>query len=371
MQHSGLRITWPGRRAFFGAAAGAAATALMSGRASAESLHDRLVGTCPATRVPQNGPLLLIAHHGATRVYPENTIESCAWALNNEHATALEVDLCMSKDGQVFLWHDWDPNGLISVSRQLGLQPETQYGPDVPAPTSAWRVPVDQLSMADIRATCGYKKFSRSYDTAPAPALARDPQLPTLREFMDWARAQANLRCICLDIKMPPASASRAPEMLDAIHSAIATEAPDALEIIIMVPDEPVLKALVAHDARMNYGLKFTWDIELPPVFVSDPLAHSAIDHAATYKLGVASIGKSNPATILPWRAYTEVLDYDFKKWSASRTGDGGQGVKTLIAWTLNDPTELACLVNSGVTGIITDDIPALRRAAMAAQRAI
>ncbi len=79
-----------------------------------------LFSGCPEVRAADPGPLEIIAHHGSALELPENTLQSCRRALALG-ANALEVDLCMTSDGHLILWHDWDPDSLISVTRQIEL----------------------------------------------------------------------------------------------------------------------------------------------------------------------------------------------------------------------------------------------------------
>src|SRR5437660_7246801 len=77
-----------------------------------------LFGGCPSERADINSPLQIVAHHGSSLELPENTIRSCERALFLG-ANALEIDICMTSDQQLILWHDWDPDDLVSLGRQL------------------------------------------------------------------------------------------------------------------------------------------------------------------------------------------------------------------------------------------------------------
>jgi glycerophosphoryl diester phosphodiesterase len=57
---------------------------------------------------------LVIGHRGSPAREIENTIQSLNRAVN-EGANALEIDLSMTKEGEVVLWHDWDPNETTSI----------------------------------------------------------------------------------------------------------------------------------------------------------------------------------------------------------------------------------------------------------------
>ena len=78
------------------------------------------IAKCP-TRMgsvfPQES-FLVIAHRGSTIKFPENTIPAFKEALNTDRANSLEVDLSLTKDRKVVLWHDWDPNNPIAMARQ-------------------------------------------------------------------------------------------------------------------------------------------------------------------------------------------------------------------------------------------------------------
>ncbi len=324
--------------------------------------------TCyPRPREERGNPPLLIAHHGAARIYPENTIEACNWAVSHQHANALEVDLCFSHDNQVFLWHDWSPDDPVSLVRQAGLQPDNLFRPVVPGRGSAMRRPVSELTLAQIRENYSYERLNQHFDTEWAPAPTMPPQIPSLREFLAWARLQPGLKTIFLDFKMPNSEALRAPAMLDAIHSDLQTISREDLKVVLMVWESEVLTALQVHNADRNYKMVFTWDVNLPAGVILDPPRFSAIDRAVKRRLSAASVGRPTEFTLFPWTVYRSIIDYDLARWRIVNSDpsqyNGGRSIDMLVAWTINKYDELAWLAAAGVSGIITDDIPSLQKA--------
>jgi glycerophosphoryl diester phosphodiesterase len=73
----------------------------------------------------------IIAHRGAARVAPENTLAAFAKALELG-ANAIETDICVTQDNHFILWHDADPDDLVAMGRQVGAE-QLLYKPDVPA----------------------------------------------------------------------------------------------------------------------------------------------------------------------------------------------------------------------------------------------
>jgi len=47
-----------------------------------------------------------------------------------EGANALKLTFCVTKDKEVILWHDWNPNELLALIRESGLEPEVKYKPN-------------------------------------------------------------------------------------------------------------------------------------------------------------------------------------------------------------------------------------------------
>ena len=68
----------------------------------------------------------------------------------------MELDLCVTKDKQVVVWHDWDPDVLIALARQAGAELDVLCRPVVPPVGHRMRRPVCDLTLTEFRASYGY-----------------------------------------------------------------------------------------------------------------------------------------------------------------------------------------------------------------------
>src|SRR5205085_2395199 len=114
--------------------------------------HPTAAGNCPRSpeRVAKVGELLVIGHRGDAAKEVENTIPSMQRAIA-DGANAVEIDLSLTKDGVVVLWHDWDPDSSIALGRQTKIEAHQHAHPDVPKKGDAMRRFVDELTLAELR----------------------------------------------------------------------------------------------------------------------------------------------------------------------------------------------------------------------------
>ena len=93
-----------------------------------------------------NDELFLIAGHRGSPVFePENTFSSFEKAVN-DGANSLEVDMCLTKDMEVVLWHDWDPDSTKALLREGGFEPFVKYKPHPPSLGSKYRKKISELT---------------------------------------------------------------------------------------------------------------------------------------------------------------------------------------------------------------------------------
>jgi glycerophosphoryl diester phosphodiesterase len=315
----------------------------------------------------ENDHFLVIAHHGSPKTSVENTLQSCHQAVQIERANALEIDLCVTKDNQIILWHDWNPDDAVALVRQLGEQGNNRFRPTNPDLMSSWRKPVNELTLEEFRIHYGYEEIEgRDYAGEINPV---DPRIPTLLEFMQAAANWDNLEHLFLDIKMPDADADGASTLVDLINQALAV--PHQFAVTALVPHEKVLQGMKNRASEMQAKMAFSWDREFPAGIVLDSSDFSAIDGAIKYGNTVASVGRPTSLTFRPWHVYQTIIQYDTQKWDQfnldPKTNQGRQ-IDKLIAWTIDDANEMDWLLTQGVSGVITDDVPMLREAAEAAE---
>lgn len=306
-------------------------------------LFNRLLGRSlyvpsPYDRV--HPELLIIGHRGAPMQECENTLPAFEAAIR-QGANALEIDLCFTEDGEVVVFHDWDPDSPVALFREAGSEPLQRCKPCFG--TGEFRRCVPRLSLEDLRAQC---KFRERDDGADLPE--GEGHIVTWREFLEAAQAWTSLDMVFLDMKVTPADIQLAGPMIARIQADINDLCPE-FECVVMTIYPDVLEALKVAAPDM----RFCFDKEFPPL-LQDPspefiAARSTVAEAIQLRHDIASIGRPTFLTLSPWELYKAVLEHDLLlRHSQPRS-------PLLITWTINEPDELRWLVNSGVDGIITD----------------
>ena len=288
--------------------------------------------------------LLVVGHRGAAKHAVENTVPSMVRALA-DGANAVEIDLSLTKDGVVVLWHDWDPNDAVARARQEGQEPDQLARPRVPADGDSMRRPVHELTLDELRRHYGYV-----VDGRPAEA-----EIPTLEQFLDWAVAEPDLAYVLFDLKIPAALADRADIVVPHVRDAV-TSRGARFRYVFLTPHVPVYdraSALVPDDA-------LSFDVDPGAVVASsvdckEASSARAVRRGRGYASTVAPVGVEAEA----WHTLQELLVCDLT--ARDRTEPTSKPTKVFAA-TINDPDELGCLVDVGVDGIVTDDPSVLRR---------
>ena len=107
---------------------------------------------CPASKknIDRQQLFLICGHRGSPVNEPENTIPSFERALT-EGVNSLEIDICVTKDKEVILWHDWNPDELVSLIRERGFEPEVSYKPDFPPLFAELRKKISEVNLDTFR----------------------------------------------------------------------------------------------------------------------------------------------------------------------------------------------------------------------------
>lgn len=303
---------------------------------------------CPkkASKAVPGDSFLIVGHRGAAAYEVENTIPSFEKALNRYGANSLEIDICMTRDPQVVVWHDWEPDTLVAIARQLGLEPDVMCKPLTPDDDK--RRPVHELTLEELRDNYGYSMKKGN------PGKL-DAHIPTLREFFQWAGGEEKLRCLFLDVKTPSNRKALVPVMMKEIKSLL-DEFKPAYTVVFLTPEEEILVAMKDAAEDLNYS----YDTGLPLFLVLDPADFGCVQKAIFYENSYASIGRPPIFQLGPWTSYRRTVAHDVELKKAHNASPG-KPVKGVIAWTINDPKEMKCLIGMGVDGILTDKPDQLR----------
>lgn len=285
-----------------------------------------------AVATPTRRPVIF-GHRGNPLHQPENTAEALESA-RLRGATGVEIDLCLTADEQVVLWHDESPDDPVALLRQLSGESGVSYRPWVPDLASSWRLPVSQLRLAELREHHGYARLG------PRGRRARH-RIPTLDEV---GPLLGRFERVILDLKVPPRRG-----LVQALARELAAILPrHGLEerVILMSPDERLLRAL----RRLLPGYAMTHDVEIKRVLAGGD--HSGVAAALAMGNSVASVGRPVlPKLDDPWDYYLSVLRRDRARI------DVEQLELRLLAWTIDDELELREVIAIGVDGVVTNRI--------------
>lgn len=299
---------------------------------------------CSLKKTYQNNNelFLVTGHRGSPTFEPENTFSSFERALN-DGANSLEVDICLTKDNEVVLWHDWNPDSTKALLREGGFEPFVKYKPHPPALGSRYRKKINELTMQEFREQFTYKERH-------GVGSVVYPVKPKLSEFFEWCIEQNKVKYIFLDIKTPEEEMEYAIPIVDEIKRLIDKFAPP-FEIVMETDQRKVFRML--HERYP--GLSFSLDIEPRAGLILIPQQYSSIRKAIKYKTKVAVGLRPRKVTIANWTTYRRIMKYDARLKSLFNRKHPDHKIERLVAATVNKYEELECLVKLGVDGIQSD----------------
>lgn len=298
---------------------------------------------CPYRKanIDKDHLFLTCGHRGSPVNEPENTIPSFERALR-EGANALEADLCVTKDKEVILWHDWNPDELVALIREKGFEPEVACKPDFPVPFSGFRNKTSELPLQDFRKHFNYTKKSES---EPVGA-----HIPTLAEFVNWLADKEKLKYVYLDIKVPSAEKELVLVILDQLDLLTKKYNPHCKFILETFSKE------VLDTAKSRYpNLIYCLDVELPPGFIFFPRMYSGTKLAIQNKNSFALVLRPRQITLGSWMTYRRVMRFDVRKKQLHNTKHPEKTIDFLIGCTINNKNEMECLIKKGINGMQTD----------------
>lgn len=302
-----------------------------------------LLKFCPSRKanIDKGHLFLTCGHRGSPVNEPENTIPSFERALT-EGVNSLETDIYVTKDKEVILWHDWNPDELVALIREIGLEPEVSYKPDFPAPFSGFRNKTSELTIQDFRKHFNYVKKGESQ--------AVGAHIPTLGEFIRWISDKEKVKYIFLDLKVPKDEKELVLVILDQLNLLINTFNPQC-QFILETFSKKVLETAKSKYPDLTYCL----DVQIPPGFIFFPRLYSGIKTAIQNKNSFALILRPRQITIGYWMTYRRVMRYDVRKKNRFNKKNPAQQINFLIGCTINSKKEMECLIKKGVNGMQTD----------------
>lgn len=261
-------------------------------------------------------PFWVVGHRGSPCEEAENTLPSFERAIERDGANALEMDICVTRDGELLVWHDFDPSAVEARLRQMNLEPQTRYPPRI------FQRRVCEMTLEEARGELGY--------------VGVDAYLPTLGDVFEWSRAHPRLGLVFLDLKLPAERTDLVAPFLARLER-LAAESPPKFTFVIecAIVD-------VASELRRQGS---------PHPLAIDVAKTSALD--AVWRLGVewACAQKPRPGqALLPFARQKRILD---------RLEDVQR-----CAFTINDEDEMNALLDRGVSAIQTDRPARLRELA-------
>jgi glycerophosphoryl diester phosphodiesterase len=298
--------------------------------------------TTPATTGHRLGTFDIEAHRGGRALRPENTLASFANALSMGVDT-LELDMGVTRDG------------VVVVSHERGLNPDLSRAPDgkyLPAEIPFIQLTLEQVKQYDVgQIRPGSAYAARFPDQLSIPGT----RIPTLAEVFALVRRSGDRHVrLNIETKIDPGHPE---ESLDPQHFV-----------------DTVLE-LLRHERFSDRVMiqSFDWRTlqlvqkqapEIPTVYLtqqsgSDANVHTDAASPWTAGFNPHDHGGSVPRTIKA--AGGKIWSPDYQDVDAHSIAEAHQLGLPVIVWTVNQPEDMARLIDLGVDGIISDRPDVLR----------
>jgi glycerophosphoryl diester phosphodiesterase len=316
-----------------------------------------ILRSCPKRRAKGHAvndvdkPFMVIGHRGSPTHEIENTMTSFQRAVEQEGANGLELDLCMTSDGVIVIWHDWDPDSTNALARESGLEPDVRYRPAPPDIGNTYRRRVSTLTLEELRREFGYIEIASG-----EPVTAH---IPTFAEFLEWAGATEQLDIVFLDIKIPADEKECVPHFMELVSQLLESHNAGCRFVFETVHPE-ILDAM--KQERPDY--QYTLDVAAHPGIVLFPDECSCMDAAIQHGNSFATPQRPRSITLAPWITFRRIVEHDLKRCAQLQREHPDCCVEAVVGFTVNDSDEMGCLVRSGIHGIQSDKPALLRQTA-------
>lgn len=289
----------------------------------------------PSARRPR-----VIAHRGAARFAPENTLDAFRKAAELG-ADAIETDVCATSDGRFVLWHDPDPDNPVALVRQtVGEGQGLHARPHMADIGSRYRKRPCDLPYEEMKKHFGYTTRPPGTETDGPP----DVPVALLDELLAWLDGEPAIRRVLLDMKLEPKQGDRFPPLFDLLLRT-RRGAEEAPLFDVLLPDRELVEAALAeHRLRGEPPSIAVWgDFERPGVL------------KAARRLGLRNVSMGKGQRL--WPDLVQELDRVMLERDRGR-------LEGVIVWTIDEPEQLLELAFLGVDGVVTNDLSAARQAA-------
>ncbi len=283
---------------------------------------------CPLQRRKSvdNNLFLIIGHRGSPGREIENTINSFDRAMR-EGANALEIDLSMTADGAIVLWHDWDPNDTVAILRESGFEPFVRYKPHPPALGKESRRKLSSMDLKEFRENFDYKlRHSNNSESVGA-------YIPTLRDFFEWSKGQENLHYVFFDIKCPASDCDLSVNIMERIQELMEEYKPRFRAVM----ETAIVSVYEKMKSNMN-GFDCSLDIEAPAGIILDPTEYSSVSTAIINGNRFAIAMRPRKITIANWTTYRRIIRHDIKLRKNYNLNNPNKKIYSLICATVNKP---------------------------------
>jgi glycerophosphoryl diester phosphodiesterase len=280
----------------------------------------------------------------------ENTLPSFRRAVD-EGANGLELDLNVTLDGEVIVWHDFDPTEIRARIRRWGLEPEVPYQPILPSDPQHRR-PTSELLLSDVRRYFGYAD-KRTKERA-------DVVIPTLTEFMEWADEEERLGLVFFDVKLPPREAKLVPRLMQRLDLLVERLRP-RFRIVL----ESCHPEIAAELGRLGPRYGHALDVEPHPGIVFSAESCSAVKAAIKHRFRMATPQKPRSITLWPFKTHRRIVERDLELMRDHNVRAPEQALESLVSFVINDEPEMGALIDLGVSGIQSDYPGRLRKVAL------
>jgi glycerophosphoryl diester phosphodiesterase len=282
---------------------------------------------------------------GARGLAPENTLAGFRKALEIG-VTTLELDLAMTRDG------------VLVVSHDPVLNPDVVRGPDggwLAAPGPAIHtLPLAELRRYDVGRLDPRSRYAQQF---PQQAAVDGERVPTLAEVVALARASGRSVRLNAETKVRPDRPADAPPPEVFAKAVVDFWRAERLEAVAAV--QSFDWRTLAEIRRLAPEIRTVCLTIQQPSFDNVQRGRPGAS-PWTAGLDVDDVGGSVPRLVA--RAGCAVWSPFFRELGPEGVREAGALGLFVIPWAVNEPADMARLIDAGVHGIITDYPDRLRR---------